>query len=110
MLINSVGKRLVETVKSDIFWSRGLNSHDASTTKALYYPGQNQLGLLLEHIRTTFLKDENDIGKAPYHVIELINPTLVSKEPAQSSITTTQITSAHDAQSTSSVITYPQLM
>ena len=68
-MINSVGKRLVEEVKSDIFWSSGLNSHDASTTKALYYPGQNQLGLLLERIRTKLLEEENEFGNAPYHVI-----------------------------------------
>ena len=36
-------------------------------------------------------------------MIEPINPALVSEEPAQYSITTTQITSSHDAQPTTSI-------
>ena len=33
-LINSLGKRLVEAIKSDIFWGSGLNPSNLSTTKA----------------------------------------------------------------------------
>ena len=101
-LINSVGMRLVEAVKSDIYWSSGLNSHDASTTKTLYYPGQNQLGQLLEHIRTKVINDENGNGKAPYHVIEPIKPPPESEKPVHSSIITTPMNSPHDDQPTTS--------
>ena len=74
----------------------------ASTTKALYYPGQNQIGLFLEHIRTKVLKDENETGKALYHVIEPIKLPLESDKPAHSSITTTPINSPYDDQPTTS--------
>ena len=57
-LINSVGKRLVEAVKSDIFWSSGLSPRDAESTKPQFYPGQNHLGSLLEHIRTNMLLEK----------------------------------------------------
>ena len=50
-LIISKAKRIVETVKNDRFWSCGLTPKDASSTKADYYPGQNQLGMLLERLR-----------------------------------------------------------
>ena len=50
-LISSKGKRLVETVKNDRFWSCGLTQKDALSTKTEYYPGQNQLGMLLERLR-----------------------------------------------------------
>ena len=50
-LISSKGKRLVETVKNDRFWSCGLTPKYALSTKTDYYPGQNQLGMLLELLR-----------------------------------------------------------
>ena len=62
-LINSTGKRLVEAVRSDIFWSSGLNPREAETTKPQYYPGQNHLGYLLEHIRSNMLLDKTNINK-----------------------------------------------
>ena len=40
-LVSSKDKRLVKTVKNDHFWSCGLTTKDASTTKTDYYPGQN---------------------------------------------------------------------
>ena len=54
-LINSLGKRLVEAIKSDIFWSSGLNPSDSSTTKAHFYPGQNRLGHILKRVRSNLL-------------------------------------------------------
>jgi len=61
-LVNSVGKRLVVAVKSDIFWSSGLNPRDAESTKPQFYPGQNHLGSLLEHIRTNMLLGKKGIN------------------------------------------------
>ena len=54
-LTNSLGKHLVEAVKSDIFWSSGLNPQEAFSTKPHYYPGQNRLGYLLEGVRSNLL-------------------------------------------------------
>ena len=48
-LLESIDMHLVEAVKSDIFWSCGLNPGDSASTIPPYYPGQNQLGRLLEH-------------------------------------------------------------
>ena len=52
MLINSVGKRLVETVKSDIFWSSGLNSpehiQETPVSKSI-------------HLDTSLLPDNNEL-------------------------------------------------
>ena len=50
-LIDSADMRLVEAVKSDRFWSCGLNPKDAATTNPKYFPGKNHLGRLLEHLR-----------------------------------------------------------
>ena len=58
-LINSGNERLVEAVKSDRYWSCGLNPKEASTTKSKYYPGENRFGLLLEHIRSTLIEKIN---------------------------------------------------
>ena len=57
-----MGKRLVEAVKSDIFWSSGLSPRDAESTKPQFYPGQNHLGSLLEHIRTNMLLEKKGIN------------------------------------------------
>ena len=54
-LTNSHDKRLVEAVKSDIFWSSGLNPQEAYATKPHYYHGQNRLGYLLERVRSNLL-------------------------------------------------------
>ena len=54
-LINCLGKRLVEAIKSDILWSSGLNPSDSSTTKAYFYPGQNRLGHVVERVRANLL-------------------------------------------------------
>ena len=58
-LINSGNKRLVEAVKSDRYWSCGLNPKEASTTKSEYYLGENIFGLLLEHVRSTLIEKLN---------------------------------------------------
>ena len=54
-LIISHGKRLVEAVRTDLFWSSGLIPLDASTTKPSYYPGLNRLGSILERLRSRLL-------------------------------------------------------
>ena len=43
-LLKSACKRLVESVIGDIFWSSGLSSLLAASTKPTYFPGRNQLG------------------------------------------------------------------
>ena len=51
-LTNSLGKHLVEAVKSDIFWNSGLNPQEAYSTKLHYYPDQHRVGYLLERVRS----------------------------------------------------------
>ena len=50
--MNTAVKRIVEAVRGDIFWSPGLPPHVAKTTKSDYYPGVNQLGHVLEYVRS----------------------------------------------------------
>ena len=71
-LINSLGKRLVESVKSDIFWSSGLNPSEATTTKPSYYPGLNRLGYILERIRSKLLlrRTSREINELT-HILEV---------------------------------------
>ena len=71
-LVNRMGKRLVEAVKSDIFWSSGLNPRDSETTKPQYYPGQNHLGYLLEHIRSNMLMEKKSSIRH-LHLIKIQN-------------------------------------
>ena len=54
-----VTKKNVEAVKSDRHWSCGHNPKDATTTKPNFYPGENRLGLLLEQIRSTLIRQNN---------------------------------------------------
>ena len=54
-LIISHGKRLVEAVRSYLFWSSGLIPLDASTTKSSYYPGPNRLVSIIERLRSRLL-------------------------------------------------------
>ena len=48
--LNSGKNQLVEAVMGDIFWSSGLPPRVADSTKPAFYPGTNQLGLLLESV------------------------------------------------------------
>ena len=41
----------------DIFWSCGLNPRDASLPKSSLYPGENNLGRLLQDIRDSLTSD-----------------------------------------------------
>ena len=50
-LMDSGNKNLVESTQ-DLFWASGLSPHDSSTTHPVFYPGSNQLGRVLESIRT----------------------------------------------------------
>ena len=56
-LLKSAGKRLVESVRGDIFWSSGLSSLLAASTKPTYFPGRNQLGSVLESIRQDLMRE-----------------------------------------------------
>ncbi len=55
-LLNSAGKHLVESTR-DLFWSSGLSPKDSSTTHPSYYPGRNQLGRVLELVRSELLNE-----------------------------------------------------
>ena len=50
-LMDSGNKNLVKSTQ-DLFWASGLSNHDSSTTHPAFYPGGNQLGRVLESIRT----------------------------------------------------------
>ena len=56
-LLNSGGKRLVESVRGDIFWSAGLPPRIAESTKHDYFPGENQLGHVVESVRFDLMKE-----------------------------------------------------
>ena len=56
-LLNSAGKRLIEAVRGDIFWSSGLSPLFAASTKPQYFPGSNQLGYVLESVRQDLMKE-----------------------------------------------------
>ena len=77
-LIDSEGKSLVEAVKSDRFWSSGLNPRDVMTTNMMYYPGENQLGQLLEHIRLQLINDHTNIPAPPPAEIQSESDTLIT--------------------------------
>ena len=55
-LIDSVGKRLVESTQ-DLFWASGLPPQFSSSTKSQYYPGRNELGHILESVRAELIKE-----------------------------------------------------
>ena len=56
-LLQSAGKRLVESVKGDIFWSSGLSPLLAASTKSSNFPGGNMLGYVLESIRQDLMRE-----------------------------------------------------
>ena len=56
-LIQSAEKELVEAVRSDRFWSCGLSPRDATLTKSSFYPGENNLGRILEDIKDSLTPD-----------------------------------------------------
>ena len=70
-LTNSLGKRLVEAVKSDIFWSSGLNPQEAYATKPHYYPGQNRLGYLLDQVRSNLLSRHKTKSNDEYTNVQI---------------------------------------
>ena len=49
--MDSGNKNLVESTQ-DLFLASGLSPHDSSTAHPVFYPGSNQLGHILESIRT----------------------------------------------------------
>ena len=70
-LIQSAEKELVEAVRSDRFWSCGLSPRDATLTKSSFYPGENNLGRILEDIRDSLTPDleilEKELNKNDDH-------------------------------------------
>ena len=56
-LIQSAEKELAEAVRYDRFWSCGLSTRDATLTKSSFYPGENNLGRILEDIRDSLTPD-----------------------------------------------------
>ena len=76
-LIESRDKKLVETVKSDRFWSCGLTPLEAQTTKPLYYPGENHLGRLLELVRDHLINQtKDDNSKHDEQSMPVTSPTM----------------------------------
>ena len=57
VLLDSSGKRLVEAVTVDTFWSSGLPPYLAASTHPQCFPGSNQLGIVLESIRGDLIKE-----------------------------------------------------
>ena len=56
-LLDTSGKRLVDAVTGDNFWSPGLPPYLAATTNPQSFPGSNRLGVVLESIRETIIKE-----------------------------------------------------
>ena len=54
-LILSDGKKLVESTK-DIFWASGMSPRDTTSTLPSFYPGLNQLGKVLNQVRSDLLR------------------------------------------------------
>ena len=57
VLLDSSGKRLVEAVTGDTFWSSGLPPYLAASTNPQSFPGSNQLGVVLDSIRAYLMKE-----------------------------------------------------
>ena len=55
--MDSSGKRLVEAVTGDTFWSSGLPPYLAASTHPQCFPGSTQLGVVLESIRGDLMKE-----------------------------------------------------
>ena len=55
-LILSDGKKLVESTK-DIFWASGMSPRDTTSTLPSFYPGLNQLGNVLNQVRSDLLNE-----------------------------------------------------
>ena len=55
-LMDSVGMRLVESTQ-DLYWASGLPPRFTTTTKPRYYPGRNELGHILESVRSDLIKE-----------------------------------------------------
>ena len=74
-LLKSAGKRLVESVRGDIFWSSGLSSLHAASTKPTYFPGRNQLGSVLESIRQDLMREA--VLSEQFGINDLLDPDCV---------------------------------
>ena len=56
VLLDTTGRRLVEAVPGDDFWSSGLPPYLAASTNSQYFPVCNQVGVVLENIRDDVMK------------------------------------------------------
>ncbi len=57
-LLESKGKKLVETVRNQVYWGSGLDSQDTLHTKPEWWMGKNRLGELLMELREEKLVEE----------------------------------------------------
>ena len=105
-LISSKSQRLVDTVKNDRFWSCEQTPKDALSTKTDYYPGQNQLGMLLERLRDSLNCNIKSHSQTPDEHHLVINNKKVDPENQDNSSlissTAPSITSSTPAPSPSS--------
>ena len=60
----------MESVRTDRFWSCGLTPRDAAITKSQYYPGENNLGRMLESIRDALLSDSTSTSYDEHEPIQ----------------------------------------
>ena len=74
-LLKSAGKRLVESVRGDIFWLLGLSSFLAASTKPTYFHGRNLLGSVLESIRQDLLREA--VLYEQFGINDLLDPDCV---------------------------------
>ena len=86
-LIDSVGKRLVESTQ-DLFWASGLSPNLSATTTPTYYPGSNELGRILEAVRADLIKeamllslvDTTDFDHIPSSPVDDLNTTTSAED------------------------------
>ena len=69
-------KQTFSEVRGDIFWSSGLSSLLAESTKPTYFLGRNQLGSVLESIRQDLLREA--VLSEQFDINDLLNPDCVT--------------------------------
>ena len=74
-LLKSASKRLVESVRGDIFWSSRLSFLLATSTKLTYYPGRNQLGSVLDSTRQDLMREA--VLSEQFGINDLLDPDCV---------------------------------
>ena len=84
----------MESVRTDRFWSCGLTPRDAAITKSLYYPGENNLGRMLDSIRDALLSDSTSTS---YDEDEPIQTTSPDSHQASTSVVKSTTLSLSDS-------------